>query len=510
MNAELSRRDFIKLCSLLPAVHFLPASIASAQPSQANILILVFDAWSARHISLYGYPRDTTPNLKRLAEKAVVYHNHYAGDHYTPPGTASLLTGVLPWSHFIFTPNPPASHPYGQDNLFGLFDSHHRITYTHNTVAEGVINHMLKVIDEPVPHQELYLDKDFWLSKVFKDDYDIASVGWERVAKITDDGYANSLFLSRFYDFFKTQVNQELLANYPFGLPVVGSDNTFLLEEATDWISNQAIHLQTLPTPFLGYFHLLPPHAPTNTRREFHNVFLNDGFTPPDKPEYIFSMGKTNAEIQKLRRLYDEYILFVDSEIGRLFQMLEKANALENTWVILTSDHGDMFERGIIRHKMPAFFDPLMSIPLMVFPPGQQARIDVHSPTSAVDIVPTLLHITGKQIPDWMEGDVLPPFKQASDIHRPVFAIDAIDNKAFSPLNEATLMMKKDQYKIIYNIGSKGIYEPLGGKAMVEVYDLVEDPEELSNLAKREPDVTKNLLDELLTAMQQRTKLTPK
>ena len=46
-----------------------------------NVLIVVFDAWSALDCSLYGYPRDTTPNIKRLAEKATIYHNHYAAGY---------------------------------------------------------------------------------------------------------------------------------------------------------------------------------------------------------------------------------------------------------------------------------------------------------------------------------------------------------------------------------------------------------------------------------------------
>ena len=61
-----------------------------------NVLIVVFDAWSALNCSLYGYPRDTTPNIKRLAEKGTVYHNHYAAGTWTIPGTSSLLTGALP------------------------------------------------------------------------------------------------------------------------------------------------------------------------------------------------------------------------------------------------------------------------------------------------------------------------------------------------------------------------------------------------------------------------------
>lgn len=99
MQTNITRRDFLKLAGLLPLSIALPSVSQSTETDKQNVIIFVFDALSAHNISLYGYPRKTMPNLVRLAEKAVVYHNHHAGGNFTTPGTASLLTGVLPWSH---------------------------------------------------------------------------------------------------------------------------------------------------------------------------------------------------------------------------------------------------------------------------------------------------------------------------------------------------------------------------------------------------------------------------
>ena len=108
-KSSLSRRDFLKLSSaaaLAGAVHTFPfSSAASRHQSSAhpNILVVLFDALSAEHLSLYDYPRHTSPNLDHFAEGATVYHNHHSAGNYTTPSTASLFTGTYPWTHRALT-----------------------------------------------------------------------------------------------------------------------------------------------------------------------------------------------------------------------------------------------------------------------------------------------------------------------------------------------------------------------------------------------------------------------
>ena len=92
VNNQITRRDFLKLAGLFPLSVALPRVLNSLnnQQGQQNVIIVVFDAFSAAHISFYGYQRDTTPNIARLADRAIVYHNHYAGGNFTTPGTATI------------------------------------------------------------------------------------------------------------------------------------------------------------------------------------------------------------------------------------------------------------------------------------------------------------------------------------------------------------------------------------------------------------------------------------
>jgi membrane-anchored protein YejM (alkaline phosphatase superfamily) len=109
MNRNFNRRDFLKLAGLLPLGLTVPRFVRDANLSQStgkqNVLVIVFDALSALNISFYGYGRETTPNLARLAEWAIVYHNHYSGGNYPPIGIATLLTGALPWTYRAIKPN---------------------------------------------------------------------------------------------------------------------------------------------------------------------------------------------------------------------------------------------------------------------------------------------------------------------------------------------------------------------------------------------------------------------
>jgi len=106
MKNKLSRRDFLKLASglaLIPVLDrsglsslFNPTRRSNADQNQPNIIIILQDAFSANHLSLHGYKRQTTPNLDRFAEHAIVYHAHHSASNQTTTSTASLFTGHIP------------------------------------------------------------------------------------------------------------------------------------------------------------------------------------------------------------------------------------------------------------------------------------------------------------------------------------------------------------------------------------------------------------------------------
>ena len=263
-------------------------------------------------------------------------------------------------------------------------------------------------MENHVPLGKLFLTNDGFIYPLLGKDEDIASVSWIRAMKKKEEGYAYSLFLAHLYEKQRERVISGLRSQFPSGIPHIAVDDYFLLEDAIDWLGDT---LSTLPQPFMGYFHFIPPHVPYLTHRDFQDRFAEDGFSPVYKPPDEFSERKTKVEVLLRKRTnYDEYILYVDQEFGRLMEGLEASGVLEKAWVVLTSDHGEMFERGIQGHVTPVLYEPVIRVPLMIFEPGQKSRRDIHANTSAVDVLPTLLHVTGQEPADWSEGTVLPPF----------------------------------------------------------------------------------------------------
>jgi arylsulfatase A-like enzyme len=514
---RLNRRGFLQIAGLLTLGTLLPplaqgsktalaASPAAGQPK--NVLIVVYDAWSAHNVPLYGYARDTMPHLTRLAEKAVVYHNHLAGGNFTTPGTATMLTGAYPWTHRAFSLNETIDKRFLTDddhrpqNIFRAFPNHHRLAYTHNPYANVLLRQMVDEIEELIKPEELFFYFNRFLSTLFENDDDIAYLSWLRTFESRRENSTNSLFLSQLLGPVMEKIRQEKVKKYadqfPRGVPSV-KDNYFLLEHATDSLANTLIKG---PRPFMGYLHFLPPHTPYCTRLDFYQHFKKDGYQTPDKPRILLSENEPLNVVENLRRQYDEYLLYVDHEFNRLYGLLEAAGLLEDTWLILTSDHGEMFERGTLKHTTITMYQPVIHVPLLIFEPGRKQREDIYLPTNGVDLLPTLLQITGQAVPPGYEGAALPPYASPDLLsERSTYSMRIKKNAKYAPITQGSIVMVKDFKKLSYYFGYPEL-EPLGGE-LVELYDLEQDSEELHNLVQDEKRVAAEMVTELKEKLDQ-------
>jgi arylsulfatase A-like enzyme len=508
MRQDVNRRAFLKLMTTLSGSAMLGPVVSSPSmpnrdPNAPNILVVLFDAFSGSNVPFMGYERQSMPLTSKLVERATVFHNHYAGGPFTTPGTSTLLTGTYPWTNRAFISNSEVLPELRKHNMFHLFDDHgyHQIAYSHNAYVVTLLRQFRDAIDHYIPRQDLYLGSDFLFSRLLINDWDVSIIANDQALDYADR-VTNSVLMSRLITPYMERRAKAVLAEYadlyPRGLPRIRYNNFYIIEDAIDAMQDR---LPVMPQPFLGYFHLLPPHGPYTTRREFIDIFKDDGFVPLEKPRHpAFSQGYRQAELNDLRRDYDEYVALVDSEFARLFRSLEASGLLENTWLVVTSDHGEMFERGIARHMTQALFEPVMRIPLVVFEPGQRSRRDVYERTGAADILPTLMKWSGITAPDWVEGQVLPPYRDTEvEEGRNIYALMGHRNPGNqrARLRVASTMLIKEGYKLTYYFG----YPELGGEELYELYDLDEDPQELNNLYSPENATSKELVEELKQAI---------
>jgi arylsulfatase A-like enzyme len=151
-----------------------------------------------------------------------------------------------------------------------------------------------------------------------------------------------------------------------------------------------------------------------------------------------------------------------------------------------------MFERGILEHITPTLFEPITHIPLIIWRPGQQDRLDVQAVTNNMDLMPSLLSAIELPIPLDIEGELLPTFSQmAPDPQRNIYTVEAKSNPKNGPLRIGTIAMVKDRYKLIHYFGHEGFEDEY------ELFDIAHDPEELDDIYLSHPDIASELKNEL-------------
>lgn len=505
-NPVLNRRDFLKLLVSLPfatgraARPVTPNTLLypAAQPDQPNILFFLFDTLSARHISLYGYPRETMPNLAHFAEKAIVYHQHHSAGSWTPSGTASLLTGTHPWTHRSISIYSEVLESAADKNLFALLNNRYNtLAYTHNPLVQTLLtqfgDHIDDLIDLEAGGVYNFRPEGDWL------DNDYTNSFWgQNMVQGTWELPAASPFLSvlneiRFAIKYRL-MHKDLRDEYPYWISTILPGMYLFLDEAMDWFKGQ---LRRTPLPTFSYYHFFPPHHPYAPRAAFASLF-DDGWSPPEKPASVFKTHTPPEFFDAERRKYDQFIANCDDEFGQVVDYLEELGLLENTYLIFTSDHGESIERQVWGHVTPLLYEPLTHIPLLIHKPGQNTREDIYTATSSTDVLPTICQIAGLPVPEWVEGEVLPGFRtDPADPQRPIFSADAKENNKFAPLTKATLAMIKWPYKIIHYLG----YEELPNH--FEVFNLEEDPEELNDLYPTAAGFVTELEDQLLEKLNQ-------
>jgi arylsulfatase A-like enzyme len=487
MTHPLSRRDFLRLAATLSLLPLAPSVNRLAkglfQPvDRPNIIIILFDALSARHLSLYGYPRKTTPNLERFAQRSTVFHQHHSAANFTTPSTASLFTGAYPFTHRVFAINGMVANRIRPYNLLNtLHPAYPEAALVQNMYADLVLYQLREHLEVHYGSTAFVVAGKTIYDHLFPNDAVYGAKTYDQFLfnpKENPGSLFGALPLDIFRQINKRSAEEAWSKVYPDGMPFLDwAKANFTLEQVIDGAQNV---LSGLKAPFFSYLHFMPPHAPYRPRKEFIGLF-KDGWKPVKKDPHPLSEKLPQAHLNELRREYDEFVAHLDAEFGRLLDWMDVSGLLDTSYVIFTADHGELFERGEAGHVSPLLFEEIIHVPLVVHVPGQTSRQDVRTLTSNVDIFRSLAGLASLPVPAILEGAHLPGLGLPNPPgDRPVWAVEAKRNAEHAPLSTASMALIRWPYKLIgyWGYTADDIYE---------FYDLENDPEELENLIDSHP-----------------------
>ena len=244
--------------------------------------------------------------------------------------------------------------------------------------------------------------------------------------------------------------------------------------------------------PFFLFLRHMDPHTPYLPPPPYDRIFYHGNECDPEnnsmdpvfnfKPfcDYFASwmpQGITDAEYEVAQ--YDGAIAYMDACIQNILTAVEQLGLVENTIVIFTSDHGETLYEHECWFDHHGTYDNTLNVPMIIRYPGKMpAGARVPGFSQLKDLVPTLLELAEISVPDKFDGRSLVPLALGEELtHETEFYF-----------TECTWMRKHGwrtpEWKLIIALEPDVHFKP-----PVELYNLLEDPEELINLADQQPDV---------------------
>jgi choline-sulfatase len=418
-----------------------------------NILVIMYDQLTPAALGCYGNPATRAPHIDRLAATGVVFDAAYTNSPLCTPARYCLMTGQLP------------SATRGYDNAAYLAST--IPTFAHHARAAGYRTALSGKMHFVGPDQ-LHGFEERRTTDIYPADF-----GW------TPDWRKPDERIDWWYH------NMDSVA----GAGVAEVTNQLLFDDETGYHATRALHdlaRTSNDRPFLLVASFTHPHDPYVARKEYWDRYADIAIPMPvttasDVPldphsarlRAVSAMDRTAItpdDVRRARRAYLANISYVDDWTGRLVGTLETLGVADDTVVILLADHGDMLgERGLW-YKMN-FFEPSARIPLVLHAPQRFAARRVSAPVSLVDLLPTIVEVTGGTTADavepWAGSSLLPLCAGLADAERTVIGEYTAEG-ACAPI----VMIRRGSLKFVHCPADPD-----------QLYDLASDPHERLNLA---------------------------
>ncbi|MBI3929057.1 MAG: sulfatase-like hydrolase/transferase [Armatimonadetes bacterium] len=420
-------------------VAFQAAPAVSLPDERPNVIIVTFDGLAAQHMSLFGYERETTPELDAFAAESADFRNAHSLSNVTVlslPRVQGYYTR-LP-KNFVFS-----------DWLL-----------RHGWRSAAFLSFWKAEMLHVVGIDSLVANRSFEASPIYRalrGPFNRQQLIWLAELGSQEESYFNPYLVRAQSELFWRRDHYR-------------SDVAF--ENAID-------HLRRHPGGTFLWVHIWAPHSPFDPDPQFRGMF-GASYPPQVSPPLIHRSysPEEQALVNDQRDVYDAYVKSADKAFGDFIGQLRASNLYRNSIIVVSSDHGESFQNGYVGHLGPFVRESLTHVPLLIRFPDLGHGATVASPASHVDVAPTVLDYLGIQPPEGMPGESLLPYlageRQLSPVPRFSVSNDAIERG----VGEAAVHWRG--YKLVFRVD---------GPRQARLYHLLQDPAEQHDLARDRPEL---------------------
>jgi arylsulfatase A-like enzyme len=400
----------------------------SKRQKTPNIVLLGIDSLRADRMSCYGYHRLTTPHMDRFAQESTLFEHHYSAHIPTTSGYTNMLTGMDVFSSQV-------------------------VALSHKGPLRPEIKTLAEILREC-------------------GDYTTTCVGFQWNPA------------SRGFDKY---------LDYDQGWKTFEQGRMAKAQNLNDVTIPEMDRLAKGKQPFFLFVRHVDPHTPYLPPAPFERMFYHGNESDPKnhsmdkimdfKPfrDYFGTwMPPGISDVDYVIAQYDGEVAYMDSCIQSIFTTLETQGILDETIVVITSDHGETLDDHDCYFDHHGLYDQTLHVPMIIRYPGKvPAGRRVQGYTQHPDLAPTILELAGVEAAGVnFDGKSLMPLARGEEASR----------RSEFYITECTWMRKHGwrtpEWKLIVAIEPDFHFKP-----EVELYNLVEDPEEYNNLAESCPDV---------------------
>lgn len=428
-----------------------------------NVIIITPTDIGAKHMSLYGYERDTTPNIDKFAEKSIVFTSAFSPISWSLPAAASLFTSEYPFTHGLmgrnvldpkevtlaeilklynyttaaFTGGGDYRSIYGISQGFDIFDDNDK-----SVIFTGSLNRSTNAALEWLKNNK---DKKFFM---FVEGYD---------------------------------------AHCPFNPP---EEYRTLFEQGYNGKLNDSLCVRGLNVKTKTSRNLSEPYIEA--------VYFENMTISPNYAIFV-KVNVTSNDVGHLKSMYDSEIRYADYTLGNFLDSLHSLGILDKTIIIIAGDHGEIFDRNgeLIRFGAlrGTFYDDVIHVPLIISHPHLKKGEKIDGLAQTIDVMPTILDLLSIPVNHEAQGRSLLPMvnNRSKSIHDYVFSggrFGSGKSKLFSYMTIHDSIRGK-KWKLIFE-------RSLTGEIFIfELYDVEKDTNETNNLIAQEPEIARELKDRL-------------